>query len=156
MCDYNNNINRKQVKETVSTWSQNWLLPATTSVRYGLFFSCPPILLLLFFFNNSYGSIYKTEFEQAPRDGERQGSLACCSPWDRKESDTTEQQQIDLSFCLYCSPLPMCFIFPCGTTASKSVSLMALALCLSCTVYSRLHLLNKAVHRLLQLSFLRS
>ena len=109
-----------------------------------------------FFFNNSYGSIYKTEFEQAPRDGERQGSLACCSPWDRKESDTTEQQQIDLSFCLYCSPLPMCFIFPCGTTASKSVSLMALALCLSCTVYSRLHLLNKAVHRLLQLSFLRS
>ena len=31
------------------------------------------------------------EFEQAPRDGERQGSLACRSPWDRKESDITEQ-----------------------------------------------------------------
>ena len=29
------------------------------------------------------------EFEQAPGDGEGQGSLACCSPWDRKESDTT-------------------------------------------------------------------
>ena len=32
------------------------------------------------------------EFEQALGDGERQGSLACCSPWGRKESDTTERQ----------------------------------------------------------------
>ena len=31
------------------------------------------------------------EFEQAPGAGEGQGSLACCSPWGRKESDTTEQ-----------------------------------------------------------------
>ena len=30
------------------------------------------------------------DFEQAPGDGEVQGSLACCSPWDCKESDTTE------------------------------------------------------------------
>ena len=30
------------------------------------------------------------EFEQALGDGEGQGSLACCSPWDWKESDTTE------------------------------------------------------------------
>ena len=30
------------------------------------------------------------EFEQAPNDGEGQGSLVCCSPWGRKESDTTE------------------------------------------------------------------
>ena len=29
------------------------------------------------------------EFEQALRDGEGQGSLACCSPWGHKESDTT-------------------------------------------------------------------
>ena len=33
------------------------------------------------------------EFEQAPGDGEGQGSLVCCSPWGHKESDTTEQQQ---------------------------------------------------------------
>ena len=33
------------------------------------------------------------EFEQTLGDGERQGSLACCSPWDHKELDTTEQQQ---------------------------------------------------------------
>ena len=31
------------------------------------------------------------EFEQAPRDGEGQGSLACCSPWGHKELDTNEQ-----------------------------------------------------------------
>ena len=32
------------------------------------------------------------EFEQAPGVGDDgQGSLACCSPWSLKESDTTEQ-----------------------------------------------------------------
>ena len=31
------------------------------------------------------------EFEQAPGDGEEQGSLACCSTWGCKESDTTER-----------------------------------------------------------------
>ena len=31
------------------------------------------------------------EFEQALRDGDGQGSLACCSPWSRKESDMTER-----------------------------------------------------------------
>ena len=30
------------------------------------------------------------EFEQAPGVGDGQGSLACCSPWGPKESDTTE------------------------------------------------------------------
>ena len=31
------------------------------------------------------------EFEQAPRVGDEQGSLACCSPWGCRESDMTEQ-----------------------------------------------------------------
>ena len=31
------------------------------------------------------------EFEWAPRVGDGQRSLACCSPWGHKESDTTEQ-----------------------------------------------------------------
>ena len=31
------------------------------------------------------------EFEQALGDGEGQGSLACYSPWGRKESDATER-----------------------------------------------------------------
>ena len=30
------------------------------------------------------------EFEQTLGVGEGQGSLVCCSPWGRKESDTTE------------------------------------------------------------------
>ena len=41
------------------------------------------------------------ESEQAPGDGERQGSLACCSPWGHKESDMTER--------LNCTELNSCF-----------------------------------------------
>ena len=35
------------------------------------------------------------EFEQAPGDGEQQGSLACCSPWGFKTSDMTEKLNND-------------------------------------------------------------
>ena len=31
------------------------------------------------------------EFEQSVGVDDRQGGLACCSPWGRKESDMTEQ-----------------------------------------------------------------
>ena len=31
------------------------------------------------------------ELRQTPGDGEGQGGLACCSPWDCKESDTTRR-----------------------------------------------------------------
>ena len=34
----------------------------------------------------------RQEFEQAPGDGEGQGSLACCSPQSHEEANTTEQQ----------------------------------------------------------------
>ena len=30
------------------------------------------------------------EFEQAPRDSEGQGNLACCGPWGHKDSDMSE------------------------------------------------------------------
>ena len=30
------------------------------------------------------------EYEQTLGESDRQGSLACCSPWGRKESDKTE------------------------------------------------------------------
>ena len=33
------------------------------------------------------------EFEQTLGDGEGQGSLVCCSPWGRRESDTTATEQ---------------------------------------------------------------
>ena len=35
--------------------------------------------------------LYGHEFEQALGVGDGQGSLSCCSPWDHKESDTTER-----------------------------------------------------------------
>ena len=35
--------------------------------------------------------LYGHEFEWSPGVGDGQGGLACCGPWDRKESDTTEQ-----------------------------------------------------------------
>jgi len=38
------------------------------------------------------------EFEQAVGDSEGQGSLACCSPWGHKESDTTERLNNNTSF----------------------------------------------------------
>ena len=44
------------------------------------------------------------EFEQTLGDSEGQGSLACCSPWGRKESGTTEQlnnNSLMLSIILY-------------------------------------------------------
>ena len=37
-----------------------------------------------------YHQLNGHEFEQALGDGEGQGSLTCCSPWDCKESDMTE------------------------------------------------------------------
>ena len=57
------------------------------------------------------------EFEQALGVGDRQGSLACCSPWGCKESDTTEwlnwfwyhpQQKIasPLAVTIYLFPIP--------------------------------------------------
>ena len=36
------------------------------------------------------------EFGQALGVGDGQGSLACCSPWGHKESDTTEQSELNL------------------------------------------------------------
>ena len=38
-----------------------------------------------------YHQLNGHEFEQAPSDGEGQGSLECCSPWGCKESDTIKQ-----------------------------------------------------------------
>ena len=50
--------------------------------------------------------LYGHEFEQAPGVGDRQGSLVCYSPWDRKESDKTERlhfQQQYFSYIVYYS-----------------------------------------------------
>ena len=53
------------------------------------------------------------EFEQALGVGEGQGSLACCSPWGRKESDTTERQNNSPleEYIKYPQAMPFTFIF---------------------------------------------
>ena len=43
------------------------------------------------------------EFGQTPGDSEGQGSLACCSPWRGKESDTTEWLNNKKIFHIYMS-----------------------------------------------------
>ena len=45
------------------------------------------------------------EFEQPLGDGEGQGSLACYSSWGCKESDTTEQLNLELSYLIAYSHL---------------------------------------------------
>ena len=40
------------------------------------------------------------EFQQTPGDSEGQGSLACCSPWGRKELDTTERLSLLRTFLM--------------------------------------------------------
>ena len=56
---------------------------------------CSLLPLLIFRFPLFQLNWYKYHlsqiFEQAPGVGDGQGSLACCSPWGGKESDTTEQ-----------------------------------------------------------------
>ena len=41
------------------------------------------------------------EFEWTPGVGDGQGGLACCSPWDHKESDMTEQLNWTISIMLW-------------------------------------------------------
>ena len=40
------------------------------------------------------------QFEQSPGAGDGQASLVCCSPWGRKESDTTEQLNLTESHAM--------------------------------------------------------
>ena len=42
------------------------------------------------------------ESEQALGVGDGQGSLACCSPWGCKESDTAERLQVHVQSCDHC------------------------------------------------------
>ena len=45
------------------------------------------------------------EFKLTPGDREGQESLACCSPWGHKESDTTQQLNNNKAFMVsYCLP----------------------------------------------------
>ena len=72
------------------------------------------------------------QFGQAPGVGDEQGSLECCSPWGRKELDTTEQLNWT-EHCLY--PHHFFLLFP-----SVTVKLACLRLILSiCYGFNFLH-----------------
>ena len=45
--------------------------------------------------------LYGHEFEQTPGDNNGQGSLVCCNPWGRRESDTTKQLNNTIQYSLY-------------------------------------------------------
>ena len=43
-----------------------------------------------------YHQLNRHEFEQTVGDSEGQGSMACCSPWGCKESDTIDNNELFL------------------------------------------------------------
>ena len=63
------------------------------------------------------------EFEQALRDGEGQGRLACCNPWSHKESDTTERLNnsvTDLNVVVQ-SCVSLCYPMHCSSPGSPAL-----------------------------------
>ena len=106
------------------------------------------------------------EFDQALGDGKGQGSLACCSPWGHKESDTTKQlhfihfkHSLALSFfgtgmktdlfqsCGHCWVFQICWHIECSTlTAScfriwtSSTGIPSLPLALFVVMLPKAHL----------------
>ena len=51
------------------------------------------------------------EFEQTLGDSEGQESLACCSPWGRKESDMTEQLNNSIRPSVFTHPIKLPLLF---------------------------------------------
>ena len=62
------------------------------------------------------------EFEQTLGDSEGLGSLACCSPWGWKESDTTEQVNWSILYSQENSLLPIACNFPVNQVGHRPCS----------------------------------
>ena len=81
------------------------------------------------------------EFEQARVDGEGQGSLAFCSPWDRRESDMTERLHFPFSLSCIGQRASQTWI---ESSASPLIllSLFPFASCVCVTQHAKPHLVG--------------
>ena len=103
-----NLLDCKEIKPVHPQWNQSWLFIGRTDAGAGAPILGPPDAMnwLIRKAGKDWGQDEKGmtedemvgwhhwfdghEFEQAPGAGDGQGSLACCSPWGRKEWDMTE------------------------------------------------------------------
>ena len=83
-----------------------------------------------------YHQLSGHEFEQAPGVGDGQGSLACCSPWGRTESNMTEQ----LNWTVQESTDFFIFILVTATLLNLFVSLSMLSYVCSCRILCHLQI----------------
>ena len=72
-------------------WQRWHLLWLFTQIAYRIFIYCFEMGTTEDEMVGWHHQLNRHEFEQVPGVGDEQGSLACCSPWSRKESDMTEQ-----------------------------------------------------------------
>ena len=100
----------KEIKLANTKGNQSWILIGRTDAEAEIQILWPPDVKNLFIWKDPdagadwrqeekgmtedemvgwYHQLYGHEFEQAPGVGDRQGGLACCSPWGHKELDMT-------------------------------------------------------------------
>ena len=63
----------------------------TLGMSFQTWLECPANIIIVSVLWHKYHWLYGHEFEQTPGDSEGEGSLACCSPWGRRESDMAWQ-----------------------------------------------------------------
>ena len=105
-------LNCKEIQPVHSTGDQSWVFIGRTDVEAETAILWPPDAKNWFIWKDAdagkdwrreekgttedemvgwHHGLNGHEFEEAPGVGDGQGSLACCSPWGRKDSNTTEK-----------------------------------------------------------------
>ena len=76
---------------------------------------CVCVCVYIYIYTHTW--LHGQEFEQTPGDSERQGSMACYSPWGCIELDTTLQMNIPLLYLFFCQWTFR--LFPCLQSVSR-------------------------------------
>ena len=110
-------LDSKEIKPVHPKGNQSWIFTARTNVEAEIPILWPPDAKSWLIWKDCddvkdwrrkkkgrqrmrwYHWLNGHEFEQAPGDSERQGSLACCNPCGHKESDTTQSKQQPPKIC---------------------------------------------------------